>query len=46
MPEVKDKLDQQGAIRTPLTPEQFRAFIKDDVQKWAKVVKASGATAE
>jgi len=43
LPDVKEKLDQQGAIYTPFTPDDFRAFIKTDVQKWSKVVKASGA---
>ena len=46
LPDVKEKLDQQGAIYTPFTPEQFHAFIKADVQKWAKVVQASGAKVE
>ena len=46
LPDVKEKLDQQGAIYTPFTPDEFRNFIKEDVQKWAKVVKASGAKVE
>lgn len=28
------------------TPDQFRVFFRDDVVKWAKVVKESGARAE
>jgi tripartite-type tricarboxylate transporter receptor subunit TctC len=33
---------------TPMgtTPEQFDAFIRAEIPKWAKVVKASGATAD
>ncbi len=46
LPDVKEKLLQQGAIAAPGTPEQFGAFIQDEIAKWAKVVKASGAKVE
>jgi len=42
-PEVKEKMLRQGAVATPRTPEQFGEFIRNEVAKWAKVVKASGA---
>jgi tripartite-type tricarboxylate transporter receptor subunit TctC len=42
-PDVVEKLKQQGALARPWTPEQFGAFIHDEIAKWAKVVKASGA---
>ena len=45
-PDVKEKLAQQGAVATPMTPEQFGAFIHNEVVKWGKVVKASGAKVE
>ena len=28
------------------TPEEFSAYIKSEIPKWAKVVKASGAKVE
>jgi tripartite-type tricarboxylate transporter receptor subunit TctC len=31
---------------TSTTPEQFGSFIKSEVDKWGKVVKASGARAD
>ncbi|TMG76978.1 MAG: tripartite tricarboxylate transporter substrate binding protein [Betaproteobacteria bacterium] len=43
LPDVQEKLMQQGAEATPWTPEQLGAFIHDEVVKWGKVVKASGA---
>jgi tripartite-type tricarboxylate transporter receptor subunit TctC len=43
LPDVKEKLLQQGAIAAPGSPEQFGAFIQNEIAKWAKVVKASGA---
>lgn len=46
MPDVKEKLLQQGAEASPVSPEEFGAFIHNEVVKWGKVVKASGAKVE
>jgi len=44
MPETKEQLLAQGAAdAVGGTPEQFAAFIRGETDKWAKVVKASGA---
>jgi tripartite-type tricarboxylate transporter receptor subunit TctC len=45
-PDVKEKLAQQGAVATAWTPEQFGEFIHNEIAKWGKVVKASGAKVE
>jgi tripartite-type tricarboxylate transporter receptor subunit TctC len=42
-PEMKDRLDKAGAEVRPMTSEQFGAFIRTERDKWAKVVKESGA---
>src|SRR5713226_3779351 len=44
--DVKEKLAQQGALARSWTPEEFGAFIHNEVMKWSKVVKASGAKVE
>ncbi len=36
----------QGATPHPMSPAQFDAFIKSEVERLAKVVKASGAKAD
>jgi tripartite-type tricarboxylate transporter receptor subunit TctC len=43
MPEVDQKLSDVGAKPAPTTPEEFVAFINTEREKWAEVVKASGA---
>ena len=42
-PDVVQKLSTQGANLVGDKPEQFAAFIKTEIAKWAKVVEASGA---
>jgi tripartite-type tricarboxylate transporter receptor subunit TctC len=44
--EVKDKLAAVGCEPFKSTPEQFAALIKEDLPKWAKIVKDSGATVD
>ncbi len=45
-PGVKAKLAQLGGTLIPATPEDFGKVIAEETDKWAKVVKATGATAE
>lgn len=46
MPEVHKRLVALGADVTPTSAEEFGRIVRDEIQLWAKVVKASGATAE
>lgn len=39
--EMKQKLLQQGAVSLASTPEETRKFLRDEIIKWAKVVKES-----
>ena len=45
-PEVSRRLVDLGAEVAVTSPEQFQQLVRDEIQKWAKVVKASGARAE
>jgi tripartite-type tricarboxylate transporter receptor subunit TctC len=42
-PELRKKLGDEGADPAGGTPEQFAALIKEDIPRWGKVVKESGA---
>jgi tripartite-type tricarboxylate transporter receptor subunit TctC len=42
-PEVKEAWNKQGAIPMGMSVEQFDKFLREEIVKWAKVVKASGA---
>ncbi len=45
--DLRDRLDQQGVeIAAPTSPEQFAALLQDDLAKWARIVKASGAAVD
>lgn len=43
-PDVKKKLSDQGADVLGGSPETFATTIKNDLARWAPIVKASGAT--
>jgi tripartite-type tricarboxylate transporter receptor subunit TctC len=45
-PEIRDKLKSQGLEIVAGSPEQFGEFIKQEIAKWAKVVRAAGIKAE
>jgi len=45
-PAVKERLVGQGLDPVGGTPEQFGAYLKTEISKWAVVVKASGARPE
>jgi tripartite-type tricarboxylate transporter receptor subunit TctC len=42
-PELRKKLGDEGADAVGGTPEEFAALIKDEIPRWGKVVKDSGA---
>ena len=44
--DVKTRLAAQSADAAPTTPEEFGAFIKKEMVKWAKIITATGARAD
>jgi tripartite-type tricarboxylate transporter receptor subunit TctC len=45
-PEMQAKLANLGGVPIPGTPEQFWALHRMETEKWAKIVKFSGAKAD
>jgi tripartite-type tricarboxylate transporter receptor subunit TctC len=44
--DVRRRLIEQGTEPATMSPAQFGEHIKSEIAKWAKVVKASGATVD
>jgi len=42
-PETKASWARQGAISMSMSPDEFTRFVRDDIDKWARIVKISGA---
>jgi tripartite-type tricarboxylate transporter receptor subunit TctC len=40
--DVKENWGKQGAVPMGMTPDQFGAFLREDVTKWSKLVKDTG----
>jgi tripartite-type tricarboxylate transporter receptor subunit TctC len=41
-PDVKEAWDKQGAVPLVMSPAEFDAYLRRDIEKWANVVKAAG----
>jgi tripartite-type tricarboxylate transporter receptor subunit TctC len=44
-PEMRKRLEEQGAEPVGSSPEEFGRMLREEVAKWAEVVKVSGAKA-
>lgn len=43
-PDLRARLQTEGATPVGDTPAAFAAFVREDIARWAPIVKASGAT--
>jgi tripartite-type tricarboxylate transporter receptor subunit TctC len=43
---VKERMNTLGAVIVGSSPEDFGKFIREDLDRWQKVVKATGASAQ
>lgn len=46
MPDVKERLLASGSEPVSSSPEELDAFVRSEISRWAKVIKAAGVTAE
>ena len=45
-PELAARMSRDGTLPAGTTPQEFSAYFRNEVAKWAKVIKVSGAKAE
>jgi tripartite-type tricarboxylate transporter receptor subunit TctC len=45
-PDLRERLISQGADPVGNTPEQYTAFMQNEIAKWAKVIQAAGIKGE
>jgi tripartite-type tricarboxylate transporter receptor subunit TctC len=41
--DIKEKMEAQGAEPVGNSPEEFRSFVKSEIDKWEQVIVKSGA---
>jgi tripartite-type tricarboxylate transporter receptor subunit TctC len=46
LPDVRARIAELGNHVVGSTPEEFDAFVADDMKKWAKVIKDAGIPLE
>jgi tripartite-type tricarboxylate transporter receptor subunit TctC len=42
-PKMRTQLENEGAAPAPMSPADFADFVRNDVQRWAPIVRQSGA---
>ena len=45
-PDVKKRLELEGAVPVGNSPDEFARFVQAEIPRWAKVVKFAGAKPE
>jgi len=42
-PQMREQLEREGASPAPSSVSEFAAFVRADVERWAPIVRQSGA---
>ncbi len=45
-PEIQEQFAREGAETVTMTPKQFKGFIKSEIDKWGRVIKAGNIKAQ
>jgi len=45
-PELRERLKAEGSDPVGSTPEQYAAFLREEIAKWARVIKLANVQAE
>jgi tripartite-type tricarboxylate transporter receptor subunit TctC len=45
-PEMRARLETEGATFTPMPPDQFAEFVRREVADWGKLIRAANITAQ
>jgi tripartite-type tricarboxylate transporter receptor subunit TctC len=45
-PEMKESWAKQGAVAMAMTTDEFAKYLREDIDKWARIVRISGAKAD
>ena len=45
-PDIKENWAKQGTLPMPMKPDEFERFLRADIEKWGKLVKATGMKVE
>jgi tripartite-type tricarboxylate transporter receptor subunit TctC len=43
-PKLRDQLKAEGATAVGNSPREFATFVREDIERWAPLVRSSGAT--
>ena len=46
LPEVRKRFDSEGGVPVGNSPQEFAVWLKAEIAKWARVVKAANITLE
>jgi len=46
LPEIREAWGKQGATALSMSTEEFGRYLREDIEKWSRIVKISGAKAD